>query len=444
MKQILTFLTFFMFIFSQLSFAQELAEGLYAEMKTNKGTIVLKLFYEKVPNTVANFVGLAEGTREWNDPITKTSKKSKYYDGLTFHRVINDFMIQGGDPLGTGTGGPGYKFADEFHPELRHNKPGILSMANAGPNTNGSQFFITHKETPWLDDKHSVFGEVVTGMEVVNKIEKGDIINNVIILRKGASATAFDTVKIFEKSQAAAKELAEKNKKMVPEVTGKPDPARIPKTNQPTEDEVSVEFLVIGYQGSQLPKQNIYYDQTGALEVAQKITRLARQADTNFSDLVTKYTDLPGQTKVVVKKEAQGLPPFLLPALQLKTGQVSDPVESPLGYIIFNRIELKFVEASHILVSYQGASRSSQKRTKAEALAKAKDLLAQLKSGKDFSELAKIESDGPSKAQGGSLGRFPQGAMVPAFDEAVFALKAGELSDIVETPFGFHIIKRDK
>jgi peptidyl-prolyl cis-trans isomerase A (cyclophilin A) len=143
------------------------AEPLYATLKTNMGVIVIRLFDDKAPKTVENFVGLATGTKEWTDPRSGQKVKQPLYNGTIFHRVIPGFMIQGGDPLGRGTGGPGYRFADEFHPELRHNKAGILSMANAGPNTNGSQFFITLAPTPHLDNRHSVFGEVVQGQEVV-------------------------------------------------------------------------------------------------------------------------------------------------------------------------------------------------------------------------------------------------------------------------------------
>ena len=143
---------------------------LHALFTTTEGNFKVRLFDADVPNTVANFAGLAEGTKEFTDPKTGQKAKRPFYDGLIFHRVIDGFMIQGGDPLGTGTGGPGYKFADEFSPKLRHSKPGLLSMANAGPNTNGSQFFITLAATPWLDNKHSIFGEVVEGMDVVEKI----------------------------------------------------------------------------------------------------------------------------------------------------------------------------------------------------------------------------------------------------------------------------------
>lgn len=163
----------------------ELAPGVYAEIETSKGLIVCQLEYQKTPVTVGNFVGLAEGTLKHN------RNQKNYYDGLIFHRVIADFMIQGGCPLGTGTGNPGYAFPDEFHPELRHDRPGILSMANAGPDTNGSQFFITHVETPHLDDRHTVFGHVVTGMDVVNRIQKGDRIKTIRIKRIGEQAEQF-------------------------------------------------------------------------------------------------------------------------------------------------------------------------------------------------------------------------------------------------------------
>jgi peptidyl-prolyl cis-trans isomerase A (cyclophilin A) len=143
---------------------------LYATLKTSMGDVVIQLFDDKAPKTVANFVDLATGTKEWTDPKTREKVKRPLYNGTIFHRVIPGFMIQGGDPLGNGTGGPGYRFADEFHPDLKHSKPGILSMANAGPNTNGSQFFITQKPTPWLDGKHSVFGEVVKGQNVADAI----------------------------------------------------------------------------------------------------------------------------------------------------------------------------------------------------------------------------------------------------------------------------------
>jgi peptidyl-prolyl cis-trans isomerase A (cyclophilin A) len=143
---------------------------LHAHFTTNEGDFTVRLYEQEAPNTVANFVGLAEGTKEWADPKTGARTKRPFYDGLTFHRVIDGFMIQGGCPLGTGTGGPGYKFGDEFHPALRHSRAGILSMANAGPGTNGSQFFITLEATPWLDNRHSVFGEVTEGMDVIRKI----------------------------------------------------------------------------------------------------------------------------------------------------------------------------------------------------------------------------------------------------------------------------------
>ena len=169
-------------------------EGIFATIATNKGDIVLELAYQKAPVTVANFIALAEGK---NTFVTNEKLKGKpFFDGLKFHRVIKDFMIQGGDPSGNGSGGPGYAFKDEIT-DLKHNKAGILSMANSGPTTNGSQFFITHKETPWLDGKHTVFGHVTEGMNVVNSIAANDVITKVTIVRKGALAKKFDAPKVF-------------------------------------------------------------------------------------------------------------------------------------------------------------------------------------------------------------------------------------------------------
>jgi peptidyl-prolyl cis-trans isomerase A (cyclophilin A) len=144
--------------------------GVYAQFVTSEGNFTVRLFDQEAPKTVENFVGLAEGTKQWTDPRTNQKVTKPYYDGVVFHRVIDKFMIQSGDPLGQGIGGPGYTFNDEFHPKLRHDKAGILSMANRGPNTNGGQFFITLGPTPHLDDRHSVFGEVTEGMDVVRKI----------------------------------------------------------------------------------------------------------------------------------------------------------------------------------------------------------------------------------------------------------------------------------
>ncbi len=147
-----------------------MTNSLTATLRTNQGDIVLRLFPDHAPKTVRNFVELADGSREWTDPRTRQPSKDKLYDGTIFHRVIPGFMIQGGDPLGTGTGGPGYKFGDEFHPDLTFNRPYLLAMANAGPGTNGSQFFITTVPTPWLTGKHTIFGEVLEGSDIVDKI----------------------------------------------------------------------------------------------------------------------------------------------------------------------------------------------------------------------------------------------------------------------------------
>lgn len=179
-------------------------EGIFAEIYTNKGKIALQLEFQKTPITVANFIMLAEGKNEF---VTNDRKGKPYYDGLKFHRVIPNFMVQSGCPLGTGAGDPGYRFKDEFDASLKHNKPGIFSMANSGPATNGSQFFITHKDTPWLDNKHSIFGHVIEGQKVVDAIVQEDVIEKVIIVRKGKLAKNFNAVKVFSEYMKMKPEL---------------------------------------------------------------------------------------------------------------------------------------------------------------------------------------------------------------------------------------------
>lgn len=199
----------------------KLKDGLYAELTTNKGVILLNLEFEKTPVTVANFVSLAEGK---NPFVAQQYKGKAFYDGLKFHRVIADFMIQGGDPDGNGSGGPGYKFKDEFLPELKMDRPGILAMANSGPETNASQFFITHKETNYLNGRHTVFGRVIEGQKVVDSIKQEDKIVSVSIIRKGLKAKKFDAPKVFKDYfDNKEKEMADKLAKFAPIIKAKKD-----------------------------------------------------------------------------------------------------------------------------------------------------------------------------------------------------------------------------
>ncbi|KGO88581.1 peptidylprolyl isomerase [Flavobacterium rivuli WB 3.3-2 = DSM 21788] len=191
--------------------------GIYAKFNTNKGAIVVKLTHDLTPGTVGNFVGLAEGNLE-ND---QKPQGKPYYNGLKFHRVIPDFMIQGGCPIGRGTGGPGYQFDDEFHPSLKHDAPGVLSMANSGPGSNGSQFFITHVATPWLDNKHTIFGNVIEGQDVVDAIAQDDVIETLEIIRVGDEAKNWNAIEAFRTFEGSREKRIAEGKKQAEEAMEK-------------------------------------------------------------------------------------------------------------------------------------------------------------------------------------------------------------------------------
>tara|TARA_R110000850_G_scaffold115256_3_gene230603 strand:+ start:35430 stop:36560 length:1131 start_codon:yes stop_codon:yes gene_type:complete len=275
----------------------DLGDGLFANIETSKGDIIVKLEYKKTPITVANFVTLAEGKNQF---VEEKFKNKPFYDGLKFHRVINDFMIQGGDPMGTGEGGPGYKFKDEFDETLKHNKGGILSMANAGAGTNGSQFFITHKETSHLDNMHTVFGEVVKGMENVNSIVQDDTITKITIIRNGADAEKFDAVKTFNdyyKDEAKAVKIAEDKAK---EVSTEKEAYLIEKRKEATKTASGLEYVIINKGTGSKPKvgTQVFVNYAGYFENGQMF-------DTSYADVAEQYGKLD-----VRRKEMNGYAPF--------------------------------------------------------------------------------------------------------------------------------------
>ena len=275
----------------------DLGDGLFANIETSKGDIIVKLEYQKTPITVANFVSLAEGKNEFVD---EKYKNKPFYDGLKFHRVIPDFMIQGGDPMGTGEGGPGYKFKDEFDATLKHNKGGILSMANAGAGTNGSQFFITHKETPHLDNMHTIFGEVIKGMEIVNAIVQDDVISKVTIIRNGSEAEKFNAPKTFTdyyKDEAKAVQIAEEKSKIV---MGEKQTYLETKRKEATKTKSGLEFVITSKGTGVKPKNGVevYVNYAGYLNDGSLF-------DTSYETVAEQYGKLD-----VRRKEAKGYQPF--------------------------------------------------------------------------------------------------------------------------------------
>ncbi len=289
MKKIITG---FLLLFSIVVIAQKkYPDGLYAALDTDKGLIVVQLTYDKTPATVANFVSLAEGT---NESVDAKFKGKKFFDGLKFHRVIADFMIQGGDPDGTGGGNPGYLFHDEIVPELKHDKAGTLSMANRGPATNGSQFFITHKETPWLDGKHTVFGYVIEGQNVVDKITQNDKIKKVTIIREGKEAKKFDAPKVFKNAVEKNKKDAETAKLKAEKLQKETEKYFAEIRSKAIQTNSGLAFYIYekGNQGQGKPNkgEEVKIDYAGYLENGKIF-------DTSNEDTATKYLILDQQRK---------------------------------------------------------------------------------------------------------------------------------------------------
>lgn len=266
-----------------------LPDGMYAEIETTKGNILLQLEYQKTPMTVANFVALAEGNQGF---VEEQYKGKPFYDGLKFHRVISDFMIQGGDPLGNGAGGPGYEFPDEIVSDLKHDKAGILSMANAGPGTNGSQFFITHNATSHLDGMHTVFGHVIKGQEIVDAIAQDDVINKIKIIRSGSEAKKFDAPKVFKDGiEKTKKEQVEAGKAI--EGVIQENAKRFAEAKaKATKTKSGLEVYIYEKGNGEKPQigDNILIDYAGYFENGMLF-------DTGIEEIATKYNTLDQRRK---------------------------------------------------------------------------------------------------------------------------------------------------
>lgn len=354
MKKLLPLLSVLL-VFSFTGYTQysELEEGMYAEFSTSKGSILCLLEFQKVPMTVGNFVGLAEGKLN----VDGISCEKPYYDGLKFHRVIADFMIQGGCPLGNGTGDPGYSFYDEIVEGLNHDGPGILSMANSGPNTNGSQFFITHKETPWLNGKHTVFGHVVSGMDVVNAIEKDDVMTDVNIIRLGQEAKGFNANLSFhevydllkaedDKKKEALKFIAEMTEAeyseyMYKEVKKKYRKAKLTKSGL---------VYVKSKRGKRKPKlekgMEVTLHYTGALRADGKKFDSSRDRNTPFSFRYKTQKMIPGFEEGVELVGKEGVIKLFIP-YYLAYGKKGQRIIPPYSDLVFDLeiLDLKNVKS---------------------------------------------------------------------------------------------------
>jgi cyclophilin family peptidyl-prolyl cis-trans isomerase len=435
----------------------DLSEGIFATIETSKGRMLIQLYFKEAPLIVANFIALTEGSMEWQDPVTRERRKVPFYDGLMFHKIIPHITIHGGDPKGTGQGGPGYLLDREIDPAFTHDRAGILSMLNDGDYTHGSQFLITLGAADFLDGRHAAFGEVVEGLDVLRNLQQGDRILHITILRNGANAEAFDVNSLIEKIRVRAAEIeAEKKaararerseagkharRKDLPELTGKIDPARVPHQDQPEVDKVALEYILVTYRGALTPKEYQVYEKEEAERAAEHLVHAGRVEGSDFASLARRYSDSPDfRIRLLVKGGDH--PENLGPVFRLKEGQVSDPVHTAKGYMIFKRVRLELIKVRHILIAYQGAERSMQSRTKEEASDLAATIVKRVKAGEDFAALAQAYSDSESAKKGGLIGEIAKGMTVPAFDQAAFRLKVNEISEVTPTPAGFQIIQR--
>ena len=427
---------------------------MYAVMDTSKGKIVFRLHYDKVPITVANFVSLAQGSH----PLLDMDKEGiPFYDNLTFHKVIPDVMVQGGDPKGTGNGGPGFRFGRELQPDLRHDRPGTFSMLNEGAFSHGSQFFITLKATPRYDDKHTLFAEVVEGQSVVNELEEGDTIRKVSIERQGRDATAFDLTyhlkELEESARQAEREATESAQERpdrsrnpckradLPKRTGKTDPTRVPAENQPEDEKIALQYLLVSHTTAVPRMGNSPCNKSEARKIAEHLVDLAREEGADFAALVKRFSDSLDYRIPLLTRDTE-TSATLMPCFRLKPGQISDPIDTLKGFMVFKRVELELIEVRHILISYQGAHGSTQTRTREEARDLAEQVLRMAKKGEDFALLAREYSDSTSAKEGGRIGEIARGMAVPAFDHAAFSLEVGGVSDVTLSPSGYQIIKR--
>jgi cyclophilin family peptidyl-prolyl cis-trans isomerase len=420
---------------------KDLKDGLYTVIQTTMGDMVLQLHYDKVPTTVANFVGLATGKITWKDPKSKKSRSDPFYDGIAFHRVIDKFMIQGGCPLGTGTGGPGYQFAEEFHPDLNHGKVGVMSMARTKKRgTNGSQFFITLSPTPGLNNQYSVFGQLVKGLEVLKAIGKvktqkpGDRPIKPVVMKRVTIHPVGAKAKAWKISTVAAKNVPDTAEDQIDR--GRIwDPKAVTKARK-----IRVMFIIIKWKGKPGVHPLCPYNKEQARDVAQKIVRVARSKGARFFELESKYSDLPTGGQIYnLDGTREGFPEALNPVFGLKVNQVSDVLEGPKGFMIF--FNPKLYNARHVLISYKGSELPGLARTKAEAKKMALEMHTKIvKKTITWDDAVKQSDDKSSKD--GDLGEFYIGGILKVISDAVVKLKVGDFTELVESRYGFHIIQR--